>query len=329
MTKQLTIMRTAAGSPPSVSQYRYLQRLGHRVVAGDCADLSVGFCFADVSYVLPHADATDYVETLIEICRQERVDVFLPALDEELLLVSESLSRFKAVGTNALVSSPATLRLCVDKYLTFTEFEKHGIPTIPTWIATDAAAETATLPVVIKPRQGRGSTGVHVAKTPAELTFFSQYVRDAVVQPFIAGTEYTVDVLADAQSNLKIVSPRKRLATDSGISSKGITAWSDEIVRHVRQIVEQFRIIGPANIQCFVTHDGRLLFSEINARLAGTCILSIDAGVPLLEGICSMAIGDEIVECLEPVTEQILLRYWSEAYVRPDRVIAKPSPKVS
>ena len=322
MTKSLTILRTAAGSPPSVSQYQHFQRLGHRVVAGDCAPLSVGFVFADAAYVLPRADAPEYVDRLLEICSEEHVDVFLPALDEELLLVAEHLDRFAAVGTQALVSSSETLHLCVDKLRTFEAFREHGIPTIPTVLASDAATVT-TFPAVVKPRRGRGSAGVHIARNAGELTFFAGYVRDAVVQPFIAGTEFTVDVLADRASKLRIVSPRKRLATDSGISSKGITAWHDDLVRHVAQIVERLRIVGPANIQCFLTDDGRLLFSEINARLAGTCILSVAAGVPLFEGICSLATGDEITDCLHPVEPKILMRYWSEAYVGPEQVIAR------
>jgi carbamoyl-phosphate synthase large subunit len=322
MTKALTILRTAAGSPPSVSQYRYFQRLGHRVVAGDCAPLSVGFCFADASYVLPRADAPNYLDAILEVCRRERVDVFLPALDEELLLVAGRLDELAAVGTKAIVSSTETLAICVDKLRTFEAFRAHGIPTIDTVAATEIATIT-TFPAIVKPRRGRGSTGVHIARDAAELAFFAQYVRDAIVQPFIAGTEFTIDVLADYDSQLKIVSPRKRLATDSGISSKGVTAWHEEIVRCVRRIVEQLRIVGPANIQCFLQNDGSVLFSEINARLAGTCILSVAAGVPLLEGICNMAIGGEIAESLHPLEPKILLRYWDEAYVTPEQVIAK------
>jgi len=322
MTKALTIFRTAAGSPPSVSQYRYFQQLGHRVVAGDCAPLSVGFCFADASYVLPRADAPNYLDTLLDVCRYERVDVFLPALDEELLLVAEHLDQFTTHGTTPLVSSPETLRICVDKLRTFEAFRAHGIPAIPTVPASDVASIT-TYPAIVKPRRGRGSTGVHVARNASELAFFAHYVCDAVIQPYIAGIEFTVDVLADATSTLKIVSPRKRLATDSGISSKGITAWHDEIVRNVRRIVECLRIVGPANIQCFETAEGELLFSEINARLAGTCILSVAAGVPLLEGVCNMALGAEIAEHLQPVEPKILLRYWDEAYVAPGQTLAR------
>jgi carbamoyl-phosphate synthase large subunit len=322
MTKALTIFRTAAGSPPSVSQYRYFQQLGHRVIAGDCAPLSVGFVFADAAYVLPRADAPQYVDALLDVCQRERVDVFLPALDEELLLVAEQRERFDAISTKVIVSSLDTLRVCVDKLQTYNAFREHGIPTIPTVPASDATG-FATFPAIVKPRRGRGSSGVHVARTPAELAFFAQYVRDAVIQPFIVGTEFTVDVLADQASELKIVSPRKRLATDSGISSKGITAWHDEMVSYVRRIVDRLRIVGPANIQCFVTTEGQLLFSEINARLAGTCILSVAAGVPLLEGVCAMAVSSEIPVCLEPVDPKILMRYWAEAYVAPDQVIAK------
>ncbi len=323
MNKPLTFFRTAAGSPPSASQYVHLRNLGHRVIAGDCADLSSGFCFADASYVLPRVNAPGYVDVLLDICRKEGVNVFLPALDEELLLVAEQLDRFSAIGTQAIVSSPATLRMCVDKWETFNAFTAHGIPTIPTVLASDAVASVSQFPAIVKPRRGRGSSSVFIARDREELSFFRSYVPDAVIQPFIAGIELTIDVLADRTSTLKMVSPRKRLATDSGISSKGITHWDDRLVDHVRTIVARLGIVGPANIQCFLAEDGSILFSEINARLAGTCILSIAAGVPLFEGICDLALGEPVREWLQPSPPKILLRYWSETYVALGEVIAK------
>ena len=44
--RPLTLLRTAAGSPPAVTQYRAFHALGCRIVAADCDARSVGFSFA-------------------------------------------------------------------------------------------------------------------------------------------------------------------------------------------------------------------------------------------------------------------------------------------
>jgi len=313
-----TILRTAAGSPPSVSGFQYLRKMGNRVIAADCEDYSVGFCFADAAYIVPRADSPDYLDALLEICQSEKVDLFLPSLDEELLLVSRNRPAFDKIKTRVVISSPETLELCVDKYHTYLAFMQHGIPAIPTQLATgDRERNPFAFPVVIKPRQGRGSSGVYIANNVKEWEFFRHYVADAIVQPLIPGVEYTVDILADMNSDLKIASPRKRLATDSGISSKGVTAWHPVMIEQIEKIVKCFQLIGPANIQCFLTENKELFFSEINARLAGTGILSIAAGVPLYEAVIALAKGEPIKEHRVPVDELVMLRYWSETYFPP------------
>jgi carbamoyl-phosphate synthase large subunit len=325
MTKQaLTIFRTAFGSPPSVTGCLYLQKMGHRVIAGDCDELSVGFCVADASYLLPRVDDPDYINTLLEICNKEKVELFLPSLDEELILVSENKTLFESVGTKVIISPYETLKKCVDKYETYLTFQQNNIPCIQTFLVSEVQSKNKFgFPMIVKPRTGRGSTGVYKVENEFELNFFSQYISNVIIQPFISGIEYTVDILADYNSTLKVVSPRKRLATDSGISSKGMTFWNQQIVEWIFKIVKSFGIVGPANVQCFVTSNGETFFSEINARFAGTSILSEVAGVPLFEGICAMARNETIEEFIKPVKELIMLRYWEEKYIQPDKKLCK------
>ena len=57
---------------------------------------------------------------------------------------------------------------------------------------------------------------------------------------------------------------------------------------------------GPLNFQCFVAPAARSAFTEINARMAGTAILSQAAGVPLFEGILDLARGREPEPWLRP-----------------------------
>lgn len=313
----LWLLRTAAGSAPAVSQFDYFRRLGARIVAADSNPLSVGLFTADRGYCVPLASAPEYIDTLIRLCQRENISAFLPALDEELCKVRAAMDRFAEVGTTVLVSSLATLEICTDKWLLHQFLLKHNFPSVPTRTGADAydSISDAELPQLIKPRRGRGSANVFVARTREELKFFLNYVNDPVVQPYIAGSEYTIDVLADWNSEAVIVAPRRRIAAESGISYKGQLVWNSEMVGIVREMVRALKLIGPANIQCFINERGELLFTEVNARLAGSSILTAAAGIPLYEGIVGMIRGENPPECLEPKHDMVMLRYWAELYV--------------
>jgi carbamoyl-phosphate synthase large subunit len=317
----LWMLRTAAGSAPAVSQIDYFRRLGVRTVAADSNPLSIGLFMADKGYCVPQASAPNYVDTLIAICEREKVTAFLPALDEELLHVQAASQRFAEIGTMVLLSGRTTLELCTDKWSLYQFFTEHGFPTIQTRKGSDAYASISDdeLPQLIKPRRGRGSTGIFVAKTPDELKFFLNYVSDPIVQPYITGSEYTIDVLADWNSEAVVIAPRRRIAAESGISYKGQLVSNSGIVAIVREMVRALKLIGPANIQCFIDKHGQLLFSEVNARVAGSSILTAVAGIPLYEGIVDMIRGRTPSVCLDSSQDLVMLRYWSELYVSADR----------
>jgi carbamoyl-phosphate synthase large subunit len=317
----LWMLRTAAGSAPAVSQLEYFRRLGVRTVAADSNPLSIGLFMAEKGCCVPAASAPNYIDTLIAICEREKVSVFLPALDEELLHVEAATHRFRDVGTMVLLSGRPALELCTDKWSLYEFFTEHGFPTISTRRGSDAytCISDAELPQLIKPRRGRGSTGIFVAKTPDELKFFLTYVNDPIVQPYVTGSEYTIDVLADWNSEAVVIAPRRRIAAESGISYKGQLASNSDMVQMVREMVRALKLIGPVNIQCFIDSRGQLLFSEINARLAGSSILTAAAGIPLYEGIVDMIRGRTPSVCLDSSQDLVMLRYWSELYVSADR----------
>lgn len=317
--RSLTLLRTAAGSPPTVTQYRAFHDLGCRIVAADCDGRSVGFPFADAAYVVPRVGEPHYLDRMVEICRLEGVDLFLPALDEELALCSAHRARFEAVGTRVLVSGPEALAVCTDKLRTYELFRELGIPTPRTLPAGDyREGSFRAYPVVVKPRAGRGGAGVHVARNHAEAAFFASYVHDPVVQEHCPGEELTLDVLADLDSEVVVLSPRRRLAVDSGISSKGATCWREDLLPPVRRMVKALSLVGPLNVQCFVDDAAR--FTEINARIAGTAILSQAAGVPYFQGILDLCEGRAPARWLKPAGPLVMYRYWEEFFLRPEGV---------
>jgi carbamoyl-phosphate synthase large subunit len=314
----LTILRTAAGSAPSVTQYQSFQQHGIRVVAVDSDPLSVGFAFADASYVVPRANAPGYFDALARICKQERVNWVLPGLDEELVLVASRAQELESCGTRVLGPSVESLQICTDKLRTHDFFREHSIPTPDTWNGEKlTASEIRTYPKIVKPRSGRGSSQVFVARNETELRFFLGYVPQPVVQTLLVGTELTIDVLCDFESRPLFVRPRLRLQTDSGISYKAATTSNAQASKWASMMASQLALVGPCNIQCFVNERGDIHFTEINARLAGSVALTFFADPPFLQALCDLLAGREVSSAIEPVEPRVMLRYWSELYIDP------------
>jgi len=137
------------------------------------------------------------------------------------------------------------------------------------------------------------SIQVHKASNERELRFFSEYVPDAVVQDYLEGTEFTVDVCADFDGRLIAVVPRERLVIRAGVSDKGITRHNTEVIEFARHVAEGLNIVGPANIQC--KWDGRSAsLIEVNPRFSGGIPLTIEAGADFPSWLVQMRGGRNV-----------------------------------
>src|SRR5207249_3405599 len=180
---------TAAGAPVAPFVIKALKSLPRvRVVAVDADPLSCGFQLADAHHVVPPVSSEHFVPALLDICREESVDLLFPDLDEELPLLAEARKQFESIGTRVLISDRLTVETCLDKYRTYQFLREHAIPTPQTWLPSQLGSVTALpFPVIVKPRTGRGSRNVFKATCDSELQFFLGYSEDALIQEFVEG----------------------------------------------------------------------------------------------------------------------------------------------
>jgi carbamoyl-phosphate synthase large subunit len=315
-----TIMRTGVGSSPSVSTIKTLQNLGIKVVGIDCNPLSIGFYFADAAYCVPKADNPKYIPTLLKICKKEKVNAILPAVDEELVVLANCKDKFEKEGILVVVAKKDVIELCFDKFKTYKFFVQNNIPTPATYDALKVNLDEITYPKIIKPRFGRGEHDVYKINNQKEFLFFKDYVNKPLLQDYIEGQEYTIDLLADFNSKVLCIVPRKRLGIESGISIKGITAYKKDIIDNCINIVKKLSIVGPANIQCFIDKDNKLLFTEINPRLAGGVALSVAAGSNIMINLVKLLKGENVEECFKFEEDLLMLRYWAEKFIKKDEI---------
>jgi carbamoyl-phosphate synthase large subunit len=283
------------------------------VTMGDMQRHCAGAYLGDDFVQMPAASAPDFVDNVIDLCRQRQIDLVIPIIDYEFMGWARAAEVLAHYGTRVVISPAEAIGVCQEKDRTDSYFRSLRVPCPATWRAHDVSDERALpFPVILKPRCGRASLDTYKAADLEEYRFYLPRVPDPIVQPCIVGEEVTIDTISDLQGRFLAACPRIRLEVKAGQAFKSITINAPELVEFARRIVEPLPIIGPSNIQCFLTDDG-VLFFEINPRFGAASILSIVAGMNGPAALVAMARNVELPP-LKPRPGLLMMRYWQEAF---------------
>lgn len=294
MKKDFNILVTAASRRVAMIRgfSNALKKLGvnGNVVCTDTDSLSTGLRFCDRFHLAPLSNSGDYISALLKICKKENISMLVPTIDEELEIFGRHKKDFAGAGVILLVSDEKVGRTCRDKYLTAQFFNEHGFPFAETYLPENIDHANIGYPLFIKPRWGRGSVGAHMVQNETELRFFSGYVEKPVVQRYLYGKEYTIDVLAGLDGQILSVVPRERMIIRAGVCDRGRTVHDDNLIKLSSAICEKLGVIGPVNLQCKVDN-GTPCFFEVNPRFSGAIQLTVAAGADFFSMIIQDAIG--------------------------------------
>lgn len=267
---------------------------GHRgrVMVTDVNPLSPAVHAADAWQLVPMATDPGYIDSLLEICQRDRVSLLVPTIDDELEVVSAAVSRFTAIGTRVAVSPEATNRMCNDKYETCRYLRANGIPAAESYLPLQVPLEPS-FPLFVKPRVGRGGVGAFPVKNSRELEFFLDYVETPIIQEYLQGPEYTIDMLCDFDSRPLAIVPRERVVIRAGVSDRGRTVQDDRLIDVGRQVARVMRCVGAVNVQCRVVNGTPVVF-EINPRFSGGIPLTIAAGADFPRMLLDLVAGRRV-----------------------------------
>lgn len=263
------------------------------VVGADKSELAPALHLCDRAVVTPEVLAPSYVPALLNAARDEHIDLLIPLIDHELLVIAGARERFSEMGCNALISDVPVVETCRDKLKTFACLTEHDIETPRTWAVADApAAEARRYPYFMKPRRGSASLGNYKIHNDAELETFGRLVKEPIIQEFVEGIEHTLDVYTGFDGRPRCVVPRRRLEVRWGEVSKGQVIKDPRLIETGCRVVEALGgCRGVVTIQCIVTPDGRIRVIEINPRFGGGAPLSMLAGADLAGWIIDERLG--------------------------------------
>jgi carbamoyl-phosphate synthase large subunit len=255
--------------------------LDGRVLAADRSWYSSALHSADEHFLVPGCDDPDFVARIVEVCRDQHVDLVVPTIDPELPVLAAARDDLAGVGTTVAVSSPDVIAIAADKQATHAWLRAHGFPTVRQAPLDEVRATPGSwpYPVLVKPRFGSAGKGVVVVRDRTELDVA---VRDGdvVVETLASGAEHTIDALVDRAGRCVCAVPRRRIEVRAGEVAKAITVRSPPLERLAVEVCEALPgAYGPITIQTF--HDepaDEVVIIELNARFGGGFPLSREAG---------------------------------------------------
>jgi carbamoyl-phosphate synthase large subunit len=306
-----TILLPGAGGTAAICALKSLRMAGFsgRIVSTDADPLSPGFYLVDGYATLPPISDAQFFDRALEFIERERVTLILPTSGFDILVYSQRKAELERRGVTVAMSDYPAIERCVDKWL-FYQLTRERFPMPHTILDPQ---QGVTFPCFVKPVRGKGSRGIALCRTAEELVHQQTLRQDLLIQEYLPGEEYTIDVLSDLQGTPLVAVPRIRLATKEGISVKGKVIHDPHMQQLCLELAGVLGLKGPSCMQMKRDVNGQVKFLEVNPRMGGGTVFTTLAGVNLAALTVALALG-EAVE-IPSFRDLTVLRYYEEVVV--------------
>jgi carbamoyl-phosphate synthase large subunit len=314
------VLVTGAGGPAGVAVIRALLRRDDLIVfAADMDGWASGIYLvpAERRRLVPPGRSDDFVPVLARMVAEDELDLIVSTVDVELI----ALASRRGELSPAVLAAPSaeTLADTLDKLALARRCAATGLVPRTVPAGPEALAADWEFPVFAKPRQGAGSRGVRLVPDADALRALPMD-QDLIVQEFLPGEEYSVDVIADASHRVVAAGPRTRARVDSGVAIAGRTVHDPELEDAAARIAEAIGLVGVANVQLRRDRSGRAVLLEVNPRFPGALPLTIASGVDIPSLVVDLFLGRELPERL-PFREIATVRFLEDIILDPAELL--------
>lgn len=262
----------------------------------------------DVYYQVPRYSEDGYVDTLLDICRKEKVDVFFPHISMELPYILRRIDDFQRIGVKVAISDSGTLETANSKFRLYEFMRSKGLE-VPKYFLVENSLSLRNRvselgypqkPVVVKMTENSGSRGVRIVRPklskselfirqkPSSLNVsleeMCEIIDDCKVVPeliameFFCGVEYTVDLLADHGKTLYIAG-RRNTSSSMSIAQSSVVEKKVEAYKLCEDIVRELDMDGNIGFDFMLDENDYPHLTDLNPRVTATIILYAGAGL--------------------------------------------------
>ena len=286
------------------------------VMAADMQLSAPAMAVADRKFIVEAVYAEGYIDSLLKICAENKVNALISLNDLELPLLSERKAEFEQIGSKVIVADMSAIDIAFDKKKTVEFANSIGIKTPKTFTnLTKAliALEKGELsfPLVVKPRWGSASIGLEFPTNHEELELAhrllslrlsrtmlaeaskADFDNAILIQEKIEGIEYGVDVLNDFKGNTQQVYVKEKLAMRAGETDKSVLRNKPKIEEIGYKIGNSLMHIG--NLDCDIFEKkGEYYLLELNPRFGGGYPFTHYSGGNYVRALISWLKGEEV-----------------------------------
>jgi len=310
----LNILFTSAGRRGYLLRYFKAALAGNGLVHAGNSSIAPAFLDADRSVITPPIQSEGYIEFLLSYCARHGIKAVIPLFDLDIPVLAHSAERFRQAGIALLAPSEEVARICNDKWETFGFLRKIGLHAPMTFLGIQAAGQAlargeARYPLIVKPRWGIGSIGLHRAENDRELAVFFETARDEIersylkhgasrvpketvlAQELMTGDEYHLDVVNDLDGNYVATFAKRKLAMRAGETDSAVTVNNPTLTEVGRTLSSALKHKANLDVDVFLNSGGASVL-EMNPRFGGGYPFAHLAGVDLPRAILSWIQGN-------------------------------------
>lgn len=281
----MNILILSAGTRNKVVQY-FKNTIGAngKVIAADMQKIAPALYEADSYYVVKRITDPNYISTVLDICRKEKVNGVLSLIDPELSLLASNRDAFEEVGVKIIGSEYELCERSLDKWSMYEWLSAHGYNCAKTYIdfslfEADVATGKISFPVFVKPRFGSASIAISKAHDIKTAKFLFEQQENMIVQEFLNGQEIGADCYIDMISGeLVSVFAKKKLLMRAGETDKAVSFKDAKLFDLIERFVNECGWRGEIDIDIFDV-DGEYFISEVNPRFGGGYPHAYECGV--------------------------------------------------
>lgn len=278
-----------------------------KIYGADMAGTAPALAYCDYTRKVVAMRDAGYIDNLLNICKEDAINLLIPTIDTDLLVLAEHKDRFAEIGTRVLISEPDKIRICRDKNKTSQFFVDCGLSApMP---VNDWKEYKSGYPAFIKPKDGSSSINAYKVENVEELEVYAGQIGDYIVQPFVSGHEYTIDIFCNWEGEPISIVPRERVQIRAGEVLKTKIELDAAMIEESKSLCKAFKPCGPMTVQLIRDAEGVDWYIEINPRFGGGAPLSMKAGARSAEAILKLMDGDDVPYCTDIANGAVYSRF--------------------
>jgi len=298
------------------------QTVIYKIIGVDMSIEAIGLYRSDLGLLVPPASSPKYIDSIIKICKDKKIEAIFVGTDQELLPLARAKNLIESESGAVVISnSPEVISICRDKWNTFEFLKNNNLDCAETSLIEnkESFVKEYNFPLVVKPREGYGSLHFYVVKNQDELINAVSEIQKVGWRPILQeylneiDSEFTTGVTMDKNGEkiMSLISLKRILK--NGQTNKAFVDDYDLVRESAKAAAIKLGCTGAINVQAIQVNNKVKIF-EINPRFSASVPIRATAGVNEPDIVFkNNVLNEEIM--VKDYQKLVCMRYLDEMYV--------------